>query len=110
MKKVHRAIKFNQKAWLKSYIMNTKPRKKAKNDFEKEFVKLVNNSVFGKSMEHEERKYKDIKLATTKRRRDYLVSKPNYHTTKFVTEHLLEIEIRKTQILMNKSVYLGLSI
>ena len=109
MKKVHRAIAFNQKAWLKSYIMNTKLRKKAKNDFEKEFVKLMNNLVFGKSMEHE-RKYKDIKLAITKRRRNYLVSKPNYHTTKFVTEHLLEIEIRKTQILMNKSLYSGLSL
>ena len=69
----------------------------------------MNNSVFGKSREHE-RKYKDIKLATTKRRRNYLVSKPNYHTTKFVTEHLLEIEIRKTQILMNKSLYSGLSL
>ena len=69
----------------------------------------MNNSVFGKSREHE-RKYKDIKLATTKRRRNYLVSKPNDHTTKFVTEHLLEIETRKTQILINKSVYLGLSI
>ena len=60
-------------------------------------------------MEHE-RKYKDIKLATTKRRRNYLVSKPNYHTTKFVTEHWLEIEIRKTLILMNKSSYLDLSV
>ena len=53
LKKVHSAITFNQKAWLKSYIMNTKLRNKAKYDFEKEFVKLMNNLTFGKSMEHE---------------------------------------------------------
>ena len=69
----------------------------------------MNNSVFSKSMEHE-RKYKDIKLVAPKRRRNYLASKPNYHTTKFVTEHLLGIEIRKTQIIMNKSLYSSLSL
>ena len=56
------------------------------------------------------RKHRIIKLATTKMRRKYLVSEPNYHTTKFFTENLLTIEIRKTQILMNELVYLGLSI
>ena len=56
------------------------------------------------------RKHRDIKLATTEKRRNYLVSEPNYHTTKFFTENLLAIEMRKTQILMNKPVYLGLSI
>ena len=61
----------------------------------------------------EMRKHRDIKLVTTKRRRNYLVSKPNYHTTKFFTQYLLAEEIKKkqkTQILMNKLVYLGLSI
>ena len=56
------------------------------------------------------RKHRNIKLVTTERRRNYLVSEPNYHTTKFSTENLLAIEMRKTQIIMNKSVYLGLSI
>ena len=56
------------------------------------------------------RKHRDIKLATTERRRNYLVSEPNYHTTKFFTEYLLAIEMEKTEILMNKPVYLGLSI
>ena len=89
--------------------MNTKRRQKAKNNFEKEFLKLMNNAVFGNTMENV-RKYRDIKLVTTERRRKYLVSEPNYHTTKFFTENLLATEMKKTQILMNKPVYLGLSI
>ena len=102
-------IKFNQNAWLKPYIdINTDLRKKAKNDFEKDFFKLMNNTVFGKTMESV-RKHRDIKLVTTERRRSYLVSEPNYHTTKFFTENLLAIEIKKTEILMNKTVYFGLS-
>ena len=56
------------------------------------------------------RKHRNIELVTTERRRKYLVSEPNYHTTKFFTENLLAIEMRKTQILLNKPVYLGLSI
>ena len=110
-KKVHRVIRFNQKTWLKPYIdMNTKKlRQKAKNNFEKDFFKLMNNAVFGKTMENV-RKHRDIKLLTTERRRNYLVSETNYHTTKFFTENLLAIRMRKTQLLMNKPVYLGLSI
>ena len=110
LKNIHRVIKFNQKAWLKPNIdINTKLRKKAKNNFEKDFFKLMNNAVFGKTMENV-KKHRNIKLIKTDRRRHYLVSEPNYHTTKFFTENLLAIEMRKTQILMNKPVYLGLSI
>ena len=66
----------------------------------------MNNAVFGKTMENV-RKHRSIKLVTTESRRNYLVSEPNYHTTKFFKEYLLAIEIRKTEILMNKPVYLG---
>ena len=79
LKRVHRVIQFYQEAWLKPYIdMNTEMRKKAKNDFEKDFFKLMNNAVFGKTMENV-RKHRDIKLVTTDKRRNRLVSGPNYH-------------------------------
>ena len=93
LNKVHTIIKFNQKDWLKSYIhMNSELRQKAENNFEKDFFKLMNNVVFGKTMENG-RKYRDIKLATTERKRNYLVSELNYHATKFFIENLLAKEI-----------------
>ena len=110
MENIHRVIKFNQKAWLKPYIdMNNKLSQKTKNNFEKDFFKLMNSAVLGKTMKNL-RKHTNIKLVTTERRKNYLVSEPNYHNTKFFTENLLAIEISKTNIIMNKPVYLGLSI
>ena len=69
----------------------------------------MSNTVFGKNMENV-RKHRNIKHVKTKRRRNYLVLEPNYHTTKVFTEDLLATEMRKTQILMSKPVYLALSI
>ena len=69
----------------------------------------MNSSVFGKTKENV-RKHRDIKLVTTEMRRNYLVSEPNYHSTQIFSENLLAIEMEKTQIFMNKPVYLGLSI
>ena len=89
--------------------MSTELRKQAKNDFENDFFKLMNNSVFGKTMESV-RKHRDIKLVTTDKRRNQLVSEPNYHTTKCFSENLLAIEMKKIKVKMNKPVYLGLSI
>ena len=86
--------------------MNTKLRKEAKNDFEKDFFKLMNNSVFGKTMENV-RKHRDIKLVTIEKRRAKLVSEPNYHTTKHFSENLIVIEMKKAKVKMNKLVYLG---
>ena len=74
--------------------MNTNLRDKAKNDFEKDLFKFMNNLVFGKILENVT-KDRDIKLVKTERRKKYLVSKPNYHTTKFFTENLLTIEMKK---------------
>ena len=109
-KKIHRTIEFNQKAWLKPYIdMNTELRKLAKNDFEKDLFKLMNNSVFGKTMENI-RKRRDIKLVTTDKKRRKLVSEPNYHTINLISEDLSIIEMKKTKVKMNKPIYLGLSI
>ena len=82
LKKVHRVIKFNLKAWLKPYIdIDTKLRQKGKNNFEKCFLEK-SFAVFGKTMEAV-RKHRNIKIVITERRRSYLVSEPNYDTTKF---------------------------
>ena len=90
--------------------MDTKLRQQqAKNNFEKDFFKLMNNAVFGKTKKNM-RKHRNIKLVTTEKSSNYLISEPNYPTAKFFTENLLAIEMRKTQILMNNPVYLGLSI
>ena len=89
--------------------MNTKLRTEAKNEFEKYFFKLMNNYLFGKTMENV-RKHRDIKLVTTEEKRIKLVSEPNYHTTKQFSENLLAIEMKKTKVKMNKPVYLGMSI
>ena len=79
---MHKVIQFNQKAWLKTNIdMNIILRTEAKNDFEKDIFKLMNNAAFGKTMENV-RKPRDIKLITTDKRRNQLALEPNYHTTK----------------------------
>ena len=108
LKEVHRVIQFNQEAWLKLYIdMNTKLRKEAKNEFEKDFFKLMNNSVFGKTMENV-RNHRDIKLVTSDKRRKRLVSEPNYHSNKKLSEHLMATEMKKIRVKMAKSLYLGM--
>ena len=89
--------------------MNTELRRQTKNDFEKNFFKLMNNSVFGKTMENV-RKHRDIKLVKADKRRNQLVSEPNYHRTKWFSRNLLTNKMKKVKVKMNKPVYLGLSI
>ena len=89
--------------------MNTELRKIVKNDFEKDFFKLMNNAVFGKTMENV-RKHRDIKLVTTDKKRSKLVSEPNYHMINLISENLSIIKMRRTKVKMNKPIYLGLSI
>ena len=106
LKKVHRVIQFNQKAWLKPYIdMKTKFRTEAKEDFEKDFFELMNKAVFGKTMENISN-HRDIKLVTTDKRRNQLASEPNYHMTKHYSENLTTREMKKTKVELNKPIYL----
>ena len=110
LKRVQRITEFSQKAWLKPYIdMNTELRKLAKDDFEKDLLKLMNNAVFGKTMENI-RKHRDIKLVTTNKKRKKLVSEPNYHTINYISEYLSITEMNKTKVKMNKPISLQLLI
>ena len=107
---VHRGIKFEESHWLKPYIdMNTALRAKAANEFEKDFFKLMNNSVFGKTMENI-RNRKDIKLVSNRDKAIKYAAKPNFHHVKILSEDLVTIHMKRTSLTFNKPVYLGLSI
>ena len=107
---VHRVIDFQQSRWMKAYIMlNTRLRKEAKNEFEKDFFKLMNNSVFGKTMENI-RNHKDMKLVTSDKKYLKYVMKPNFKDGHPFSKHLFAVEMGKREITMNKPVYLGQAI
>ena len=89
--------------------MNTELRKNAKNDFEKEFFKLMINLVFGKTIENV-RNHRDIKLVTSYKRRSILASEPNYHSTTYISNDLLIMEMKKVEVKMNKPIHLGQAI
>ena len=89
--------------------MNATLKAKAKNDFEENFFKRMNNSVFGKTMENV-RKFRNIKLITTDKRRTQLISKPNYHLTKYFSKNILAFEMKKIKVKMNKPICLGFSV
>ena len=110
MKEVHRVIQFKQEALINPYIdMNTELITETKNEFEKDFFKLTNNFVFGKTSENETN-HKDIKLVTSDKRRKKLASEPNYHSHKNFSKHLMTIEMKKTKAKMTKPRYLGMSL
>ena len=111
LKKIHRGIKFIESAWLKPYIdKNTYLRTQAKNNFEKDFYKLMNNSVFGKTMENI-RNWVVVKLVNTKEKLKKLVAKPNFKgPPKIFSENLVSVHMKKTSLTMNKPVYLGMCI
>ena len=110
LKKIHRGIKFIECDFLKPYIdMNTNLRTEAKNDFEKDFFKLMINSVFGKTMENIRNRV-NIKLVDTGEQFKKLVAKPNYESRKIFNENLVSVHMKKTSLTMNKPVYLGMSI
>ena len=108
--KVHRVLKFKQSPWLKQYIdFNTEKRKNAKNSFEKDFFKLMNNSVFGKTMENI-RKRVDVRLVTDSKKLIKLVSKPTFVSSKIFTENLVAVHKIKESITLNRPAYLGMCI
>ena len=110
LKKIHRGIKFIESAFLKPYIdKNTSLRTQAKNNFEKDFFKLMNNSVFGKTMENIRNRV-NVKLVDTGEQFKKLTAKPNYESRKIFNENLVSVHMKKTSLTMNKPVYLGMSI
>ena len=110
IKKIHRGIRFREVPWMKSYIeLNTDLRAKGKNDFEKDFFKLMNNSVFGKTVENIRNRV-NVQLVSTLEKAQKLIAKPNLkHWTRF-DENLIGVHLNKTKMTYNKPVYCGMSI
>ena len=107
---IHRGIKFKESPWLEKYIsLNTKLRTEAKNEFEKDFFKLMNNSVFGKTMENIRNRV-DIKLMNNKKQAEKLSAKPNFKHCNIFSEDLVAIHMKKTKLDFDKPVYLGMCI
>ena len=110
MKKVHRVLKFDQSPWLKQYIdFNTEKRKHAKNSFEKDFFKLMNNSVFGKTMENLHKRV-DVRLVTNEKKLDKLTAKPTYVSSKIFNENLMAVHKVKETLTLNRPAYVGMCI
>ena len=110
--KIHRGIKFDESPWLKEYIdLNTDLRTKAKNNFEKDFFKLMNKSVFGKTMENISKRV-DVKLVSDKniKKAEKLVAKPNFKHCNIFSENLIALHMKRTELTYNKPVYLGMCI
>ena len=110
IKKIYRGIKFREEPWMKSYIeLNTRLRTEAKNDFEKDFFKLMNNSVFGKAMENIRNRF-DVRLVNEQKKPKKLISKPNFRHCTIFDENLVVIHMTKTKLTFNKPVYCGMAI
>ena len=108
--KVHRVLEFNQSPWLKQYIdYNTNKRMNAKNAFEKDFFKLMNNSVFGKTMENLRNRV-DVRLVTDNKKLTKLTSKPTYVSSKIFNENLVAVHKIKETITLNRPAYVGMCI
>ena len=110
LKKIHRVLEFDQSPWLKQYIdFNTQKRSQAKNAFEKDFFKLMNNSVFGKTMENL-RKRCDIRLVTDEKKLLKMSSKPTYVSSKIFNENLVAVHKIKEVLTLNRPAYVGMCI
>ena len=110
LKQVHRGVKFKQRCWLKPWIdFNTEKRKVAKSDFEKDMFKLMNNAVYGKTMENV-RNHIDFELVSTQERIQKCINNPNYKGCHIINEELAGVEKVKTKLKLDKPIYLGMSI
>ena len=110
LKKVNKVISFKQKAWLKPWIdFNTEKRKKATSDFEKDMYKLMNNAVYGKTMENV-REHIDFELVDTPERYQKCVNKPTFKHRHIINENLVGVEKVKATVKLNKPIYVGMSI
>ena len=110
LKKVHRVISFNQADFLKPYIdFNTEKRKNAKTEIEKDLFKLLNNAVYGKTLENV-RNHNDFRLINTPERFQKLVNKPSYKHRHIINEDLVVVELEKAMVEFDKPIYMGLSI
>ena len=109
--KIHRILEFNQSEWLKPYIeLNTELRKKAKNKFEKDFFKLLNNSIYGKSIEnlHKRKEIKVVNGTVKPYVLNRLIARPEFKRFEIINEDLVMIELQKTNITWNKPSYIGM--
>ena len=108
--KIHRGISFSQSYWLRDYIqLNTEKRKLAKNSFEKDFFKLMNNSVFGKTMENV-RKRIDLKLVNDKSKLAKLTKRNQFVKTRIITPDLVSVQSKVTKVKLDKPIYIGFCI
>ena len=107
---VHRGISFYQSSWMEPYIRkNTELRKTAANNFEKDFFKLMNNSVFGKTIENI-RKRQNIILVDNRKKAEKLASRPNFERATIFDKNLIAVHMKKTEVYFNKPVYVGQAI
>ena len=110
LKKIHRVLAFQQSQWLKPYIdFNTQKRKEAKNEFEKDFYKLMNNSVFGKTLENI-RHHVNVELICTQERFRKVLAKPNMNSFSIFDENLATVQLKNTELTLNRPVFVGMSI
>uniref|UniRef100_A0A1B6I4V7 DNA-directed DNA polymerase n=1 Tax=Homalodisca liturata TaxID=320908 RepID=A0A1B6I4V7_9HEMI len=110
LKRIHRILQFNQSPWLKSYILfNTEKRKQSNNEFEKDFYKLLNNAMFGKSIENV-RDRLNLELVNTEKRLSKLISRPNFKNRIVYSENLSAVECSKDVVLFNKPIYIGFTV
>ena len=108
--KIHRGVKFLERDWMKEYIqLNTDLRTKGTTDFEKDFFKLMNNSVFGKTMENVRNRV-DIRIVNDEKKWNKLAKKHNFKSATIFSENLVAVHMRRTSVKLKKPIYLGMSI